>query len=928
LGVTLGLRRTGSPPNLVVEIRGVTVDDKPNSTVFATQEYLGSSSIPDSFVSINITFDNPPNQVSGNKYSFVVYVKGNGGDSSNYYRMRRRNNDVYANGRACLSSDGGSSWTGYSQDVGFITWVNESTIDGHRIEVWHNSTVVSYSGILNSVSATLNFTTTQDDIYSLQIYNWVKDEWEQTNCDSGPVTANTATQWWCNKTSSPINYISPDKKIRIRINSTQNSDQGTLKEDYVQYYVDYTEVFTYDCTAVNVSCTLTTVTFFYQDGSAMTINYQKPVNFFNETLGDYQQISQSIVVLPSSHPAYAYGYRYGVDTGVYQVGFKDDIGKKWEVAFNISNLAIITDLQRVGYLDYSDMSSKTLQSPSTTDVTLSYNQINYTGIFTGIDIRYTYLTERLKEDIILNQTFRDSAPDPNIFGMNPATTYLVFETELDYRDLSVFVNDTKQTGNFTSENRIEFKDALGDLKMFVPVAYAVDSQRDELGEPNNTQRVRWRLVHYDSDGDEENEHFLYYGIPVTWLSTAQYPVMIDPSNEFYFEKEIDNYPMNNTLDDYYFNASSAVQMTNDIQNYWTHNEMCLRVFVNRWYEYCGRTRNFIWYNSTDFSTYVNLTGITSIKRGNYSADINLEFYLESDRNDIRITPTIKNTGKDVPNLEFKTHIHDIKINNTYENDTFFVVFNVSGDEHLPEKHDLSNSTLNLTFDQSNLINRSSYLLDFPDSNLTNYPDKFGRVIWNESKWVNGIQSDMDYRLEVEHDSEYNVPVNLILELGSLNENDIVTTNLYWIDAASTRYNKTLSRLYESPWKIVQFFDSNLSRLVEGDFDKDVYSMGENYTLCFNSSGYEKTANAIYYGWLKKVDEPTGIKGYFSGTRKVNKSSNRECFHGKINVNTDPSTAFVSISSITSGKYMAEAYFYVYEPNEHYFMESELFEITG
>lgn len=143
----------------------------------------------------------------------------------------------------------------------------------------------------------------------------------------------------------------------------------------------------------------------------------------------------------------------------------------------------------------------------------------------------------------------------------------------------------------------------------------------------------------------------------------------------------------------------------------------------------------------------------------------------------------------------------------------------------------------------------------------------------------------------------------------------------------TRYNKTLSRLYEKPFKTVQFFDSNLSRVVEGDFDKKVYTMDENYTLCFNTSViYEKTVNSIYYGWLKKVNETTEIKGYFSGTRKINKFSERECLHGKFGGYVKPPTNYIPISQITSGKYVIQAFYYVYEPNEQYFVESELIEI--
>jgi hypothetical protein len=108
----------------------------------------------------------------------------------------------------------------------------------YRAEVWHNSTAVSYSGTLNSVNVTLNFTTTQTDNYNMSIFNFSSGNW--IGCASGSVTANTPTRWWCNMTNTPSDFISAQNTVRISINATPDGDQGTLKEDYVQYYVSFT----------------------------------------------------------------------------------------------------------------------------------------------------------------------------------------------------------------------------------------------------------------------------------------------------------------------------------------------------------------------------------------------------------------------------------------------------------------------------------------------------------------------------------------------------------------------------------------------------------------------------------------------------------------------------------------------------------------
>ncbi len=107
----------------------------------------------------------------------------------------------------------------------------------YRLEIWHNSTQISYSGTLYSINVTINFTTNVSDYYSFQMYNWLNSQW--TGCDSGNIAANTPMQWWCTEFNNPENYFSPENIVRIRISSTADSDTSLLKEDYIQYYVNY-----------------------------------------------------------------------------------------------------------------------------------------------------------------------------------------------------------------------------------------------------------------------------------------------------------------------------------------------------------------------------------------------------------------------------------------------------------------------------------------------------------------------------------------------------------------------------------------------------------------------------------------------------------------------------------------------------------------
>ena len=264
-----------------------------------------------------------------------------------------------------------------------------------------------------------------------------------------------------------------------------------------------------------------TNTYCNPSGSRTDRIYLLPQNYWNGT--DYTPIDTTIYELSPSHSAYQRGYKYGVDRGVYQAYFKSNMSENWETAMNVSNIGIVFNLQRAGYLDYSDKSYQVLQQANTKNVVFNGNELNYTEVFTGINVQYIYISSALKENVFLDQTFRDSVPDPGDFGMVSATTYFILESQVDYKDLSVFVNGTKKTCNFTSNETIEFRDAQGGIKATLPIGYAIDSA-------GNITNVRTRLVHYDVDGDEENEHFLLYGVPVTWLADAEYPVMIDPTD--------------------------------------------------------------------------------------------------------------------------------------------------------------------------------------------------------------------------------------------------------------------------------------------------------------------------------------------------------------------------------------------------------------
>ncbi|VVB59497.1 Uncharacterised protein [uncultured archaeon] len=82
-----------------------------------------------------------------------------------------------------------------------------------------------------------------------------------------------------------------------------------------------------------------------------------------------------------------------------------------------------------------------------------------------------------------------------------------------------------QTGNFstdTNDSYIAFKDPGGDIRFSLPIGYAW-----ELNNESHSITLRYRLI------KQNNEFYLLAGAPVSWFTSATYPVVVDPSTTVY-----------------------------------------------------------------------------------------------------------------------------------------------------------------------------------------------------------------------------------------------------------------------------------------------------------------------------------------------------------------------------------------------------------
>ncbi|NOR85021.1 hypothetical protein GQ473_02800, partial [archaeon] len=243
-------------------------------------------------------------------------------------------------------------------------------------------------------------------------------------------------------------------------------------------------------------------------------------------------------------------------------------------------------------------------------------------------------------------------------------------------------------------------------------------------------------------------------------------------SEIGYEYANNTYNLWNNYDDYYINLTEGIQATNHEGQYWGYTKYCVNLKTTEWYQYCTDVGEWEWSAITDNETYTTLKGSSIINESGNEIKFTLEYYLKMNWSEILITPTVTNLGNtNYFNSEIIITNYDIRINTTYENDVLEIPLVLESNTY-----NLSDSELSLFFDQDNLTERKFELWDISEQ-------QFARTRWNESYFMNGQESSMDYTLNITHISEwYNAPVILTLKTGILNKQNQIITNLWWIDA--------------------------------------------------------------------------------------------------------------------------------------------------
>jgi len=109
---------SGANPDVTLDVR-TTSGGLPTGTILASTTIPGFGSGSDSVYTAN--FGAPAGLLAGTSYAFVLRLTTD--RATGTYAATRSNNNQYAGGALIVSSDGGSSWSAQSPDLGFGTYM-------------------------------------------------------------------------------------------------------------------------------------------------------------------------------------------------------------------------------------------------------------------------------------------------------------------------------------------------------------------------------------------------------------------------------------------------------------------------------------------------------------------------------------------------------------------------------------------------------------------------------------------------------------------------------------------------------------------------------------------------------------------------------------------------------------------------------------
>ncbi len=315
----------------------------------------------------------------------------------------------------------------------------------------------------------------------------------------------------------------------FHVSATATINIATLKDDYVvKDYINITDppIPTEDYYLVDRGLTWDEYYNAITGENALEIS-AGPINY-QDGNNEWTPIDCTLSTLNSNHPAYQHGYRAGNDHGLYNVYFKPNAQNDWPVAFaydksnDPTTNVVRSKLVGVGYLDpTSNWAYQYLQNVQSSQGQINDNSITCEGVFTGVDVTYSYDNTQLKEEITLGnstKTLLQNHP-PSNYELSNDNSYLVFITRLDHQNLNMHDSSGILSGNATIyDGQVDFKDSFGNFKCALPIGDAY-----ELNDEQSRQELTYRIIQYNGNT------YLLSGLKLSDLNSMTFPIIIDPT---------------------------------------------------------------------------------------------------------------------------------------------------------------------------------------------------------------------------------------------------------------------------------------------------------------------------------------------------------------------------------------------------------------
>ncbi len=227
----------------------------------------------------------------------------------------------------------------------------------------------------------------------------------------------------------------------------------------------------------------------------------------------------------------------------------------------------------------------------------------------------------------------------------------------------------------------------------------------------------------------------------------------------------------NTQDDYFFNKTSGIQLTNHFQDYWTRNIFCIGYYSGTQWNVIKCADEIPEFNrmiETDNSTYINVTLWHDFTYGGYDFRFGVRYHLKPNDQNLSVVIHGRNMDTvDIPfPLGFAWRITDWEIPVNIGDDDIFIN---NTNYPLNGTYDLMfrNMTKILEGREENISRTIPFFMGHDDS-------EFLRVDWNEN---------LNYSVQMLGDgAQENFSVTLLINAGLFSAGQEKSTIIKWIDA--------------------------------------------------------------------------------------------------------------------------------------------------